>query len=74
MRRHNIKKLKPGSVVFWNDPDEGICSRPYTIKSIDFCWENNILTIEDTDGSVLECFPREIDDCGDHLLNRGNVE
>jgi hypothetical protein len=58
MRIAQVKKLHPGDEVFWNDPDEGTCSRIYKIRLIEV--NGNVVTIEDVDGSVLECFAREL--------------
>lgn len=52
MKPSEIKKLNVGDVVWWNDPDE-LCSRNYTVKRIKFA--HGFVTIEEPDGSVLEC-------------------
>jgi hypothetical protein len=58
MRRLDVKKLNPGDEVFWNDPDDGVCSRVYVISRI--CISGDIITITDVDGSDLECFAKEL--------------
>jgi hypothetical protein len=67
MTPSQIEKLKPGDRVFWNDPDEGACSREYKIKRIAFQLEpgeevcgDEIVSIEDEDGSFLECLACEL--------------
>lgn len=50
--------LLPGDEVFWNDPDEGICSGVYTIVSI--IQEGDICVIRNSEGSVVECFLNEL--------------
>lgn len=55
-----LKKLKPGDRVYWNDPDSGVCSRSYNIKFIEVTEESDIICIEDVDGSYLECYMREL--------------
>lgn len=63
MRITDIKKLRSGDEVYWNDPDksgaEFDCSRVYKIRSIEFV-PLNMVRIWDVDGSVLECFAREL--------------
>lgn len=53
---NHVKYLQPGDKVFWNDPDNGHCSREYTIGSI--CYQTaggNLVRITEDNGSVLEC-------------------
>lgn len=59
MRIETIKKLKPGDEVFWNDPDEGTCSRMLKIHSIKIV-PPNVVHIEEVDGSYVEVFAREL--------------
>ena len=58
MRIKDVRELNPGDEVFWNDPDDGDCSRMYTINRI--CISGDIITITDVDGSDLECFAKEL--------------
>jgi hypothetical protein len=58
MKIGEVKKLSTGDEVYWNDPDSGTCSRVYKIQSI--AVEGTIVVIQDVDGSVLECFSREL--------------
>jgi hypothetical protein len=51
-------KLHPNDEVFWNDPDNGLCSRHYLIAEIDI--QDGIVRITEKDGSYLECSPREL--------------
>jgi len=51
-------KLDSGFKVFWEDPDEGKCSRYYTISKIEI--KGTILCITDIDGSYIECFAHEL--------------
>lgn len=53
-----VKKLCPGDTVFWEDPDGGICSRHCTIQAIRIV--DDMIQIQDVDGSVLECFAHEL--------------
>jgi len=59
MKIAEARKLKPGDEVFWNDPDGGVCSRTYKVKSVEF--DGPYVTIEDVDGSVLDCYARELE-------------
>jgi hypothetical protein len=54
-----VKQLHPGDEVFWNDPDDGLASRVYKIRNIEFVPPNAVI-IEEDDGSVLECFAHEL--------------
>lgn len=60
MRIDQVKKLHQGDEVFWNDPDEGLCSRTLKIHSIELRFPN-VVKIEEVDGSVVECFARELE-------------
>ena len=51
-------KLAPGDEVYWNDPDDGVCSRFYIISKIEI--EGNVIKITAKDGNYLECFAREL--------------
>lgn len=55
----DTKKLQPGDEAYWNDPDDGACSRVYKIASIEH-FDDDVVRIVDVDGSVLECFVREL--------------
>lgn len=58
MNEEQFKKLTPGDKVFWEDPDDGICSKWITVKTIRF--ERDVASITGEDGSITECFPCEI--------------
>ena len=60
MKISDIKKLHKGDEVYWNDPDEGTCSRMLHILSIKFT-PPNVVYIEESDGSVVECYARELE-------------
>jgi hypothetical protein len=66
MTYKEVLKLQPGDEVYWNDPDDGVCSRYYRIQSIDVapnmgaCGRHTVVHIQDVDGSSLECFPHEL--------------
>lgn len=50
--------LKPGDKVYWNDPDDGLCSRELTIERIQFNCE--VVVITDTYGDVHNVFANEL--------------
>ncbi len=52
------QSLRAGDKVYWKDPDGGLCSRFYTIKTLEDC--GDFVRIEDVDGSGLECPVREL--------------
>jgi hypothetical protein len=52
------KKLGCGDEIYWEDPDDGICSRFITIQNISLAGE--AVCIKGKDGSYLECFPHEL--------------
>lgn len=54
----DAKKLRPGDQVFWNDPDEGACSRVLTIRAVEVC--GNVVCIMEPNGSEVECYAREL--------------
>jgi len=53
-----INNLRSGDEVYWNDPDNGICSRHMIIESIEIV--GNTVCITDTEGNYLECFKNEL--------------
>lgn len=56
--------LHDGSEVFWNNPDDGMCSRHIVIHKIEFHGAKGdpdcILRITGVDGDFVECFAREL--------------
>lgn len=58
MTTKDIKKLHSGDEVFWNDPDNGECSRFINIQKIKII--GDIVTIQDINGDTLECLPEEL--------------
>lgn len=74
LTNEELCNLIPGDIVHWTDPDGGSCSRNYTIDCIDV--REDMVTIEDEDGDVLECPPEELSHgChGDGCNSRGYDE
>lgn len=65
MSRRNFPwELHAGDEVFWNDPDEGACSRTLKISYITYHGEigdaDCIIQITERDGSLVECFAKEL--------------
>lgn len=58
MRLERARQLTPNDTVYWNDPDNGACSRRLAIAAIDIT--SNVACITEPDGSVVECFVREL--------------
>jgi len=52
-------KYHTGDEVFWNDPDNGICSKYIKILQIEYIGE--VVRIMDYDGNILECFLEELE-------------
>lgn len=59
MTAEEAKQLRPGDEVFWRDPDDGACSRHITIARIRI--NDDIATIVDHRGGVLDCFLSELE-------------
>lgn len=58
MTMRQVRKLHQGDEVFWEDPDEGTCSKTIVIKEISI--KGDIVSITGRDGADLECFAREL--------------
>lgn len=55
--------LNPGDEVYWNDPDEGVCSKHITIRTVEYhgqVGDDCIIQLTGVDGSDLECFAHEL--------------
>lgn len=52
-----MKDIKKGDVLFWNDPDDGICSCKVTVKKI---YEDSIVCEEESGGEV-RAYPNELE-------------
>lgn len=63
MTLDRVKKLKPGDTVHWDDPDEGICSGDFEIKSITI-HADELVQIVATNGDFLQCRPEELIEVG----------
>ena len=59
MTIQEVKQLHNGDEVFWNDPDEGKCSRHITIKHISI-WGDDVVKITGEHGYCLECYAHEL--------------
>ena len=56
-RCHFLDELGVGDEVYWNDPDENICSGVYKVKEI---ISKDVLLIENDAGSQVEVFTYEV--------------
>lgn len=59
MKIGDVKNLKPGDRVYWNDPDDGIRSGVKEIKTIKV-ERDRWITIETSTGATFECIPSEL--------------
>lgn len=59
MDLRDVRKLRSGDEVFWNDPDDGRASGYRTIAEIEIIGRS-VVSIVDVDGGHLECFPWEL--------------
>jgi hypothetical protein len=64
MTVEEAKTLRPGDEVYWNDPDEGVCSQLIIIQRCDvlaaYTGDDAILSITGQDGEELECLASEL--------------
>jgi hypothetical protein len=49
-----------GTQVWWDDPDDGLCSGPGVVMGWDAPGENPILKVRKDDGGEVECFAHEL--------------
>lgn len=54
----DVKNVRKGTVIFWEDPDEGACSSTIVVEKVWFLQPTQHLEIEDSNGRVL-CAPLE---------------
>lgn len=61
-----LSQLKVGSVVWWNDPDDGISTGAYTVSKVpdDASHDDCMFTIENAHESVAEVPGSELEDVG----------
>jgi hypothetical protein len=56
--------LRGGDEVYWNDPDDGQCSRFIVIRTVEYIGPkgdlDSIIRIVGADMDVLECFAGEL--------------
>ena len=60
MTLEEAKALRPGTRVFWDDPDDGICSKYLVIQLIEWPGDDDVVRITCENGSELECFAQEL--------------
>ena len=55
-----VKQLHNGDEVYWEDPDNGECSKHITIQTIVIGEVSGIISIYGKDGDYLQCFAHEL--------------
>lgn len=63
MTKDEVFNLIPNDEVYWNDPDDGACSRIYKIMEINvICQGDNdpVVKILDVSGDCIECYASEL--------------
>jgi hypothetical protein len=61
MTLEEICNLQPGDEVYWNDPDDGLCSDYYVISKVWVEDDGSWWRIMDADGRDIEGFPHELE-------------
>lgn len=59
MTQDEARRLGPGDEVFWNDPDDGACSRAVVIQTIEH--REDVVLIREPSGAVIEAFVWELE-------------
>lgn len=52
MTREEAESLRPGDRVWWDDPDNGACSREYVVESARVLPDDEVV-LTSSDGSTL---------------------
>lgn len=58
MSIEEVKKLREGDTVYWNDPDDGACSRMITVQTV--AVQLDTVFITGKDGYKLVCLAEEL--------------
>jgi len=58
MTNQEAKEIKPGDMVFWNDPDEETCSKLMTVKKIVIV--GDVIKLTAMNGDYLEGYAEEL--------------
>jgi hypothetical protein len=58
MKLKEVKQLHRGDEVYWNDPDNGLCSKVIQILTIRV--NGNVVQIIGMDAAYLECYAHEL--------------
>lgn len=53
----DMKDIKEGDMLFWNDPDDGICSCVVKVKRKD----DDTVYCEEVHGGEVEALPKELE-------------
>lgn len=60
MNIKDVLKLRKDDEVYWNDPDNGLCSKTLKILKIEVRKPLQTVIITDVNGDTLECFASEL--------------
>jgi hypothetical protein len=60
MDMQQVRGLQHGDQVYWNDPDNGICSRLLKVRSVKELGDEGAVRIIEIDGGEIECFAHEL--------------
>jgi hypothetical protein len=60
MNIKDVRKLRKDDEVYWNDPDNGLCSKTIKIATVEVRLPCYTVIITGDDGSYLECFASEL--------------
>jgi hypothetical protein len=61
MLLNEIKQLRAGDEVYWNDPDNDLCSRYLIVDSYEIFEDLGVVVITDIDGDVVSAFFGELE-------------
>lgn len=71
-----LSQLKEGSLVWWNDPDDGICSGAYAVTKVpeDASQDDCMFTIENEQASIAEVPGHELCELGPKVSAPASVQ
>jgi len=55
-----VTNLGPGDYIYWDDPEDDVCSRVYKVKRVRVDAHTGSVWIEDEDGSSNHCYLFEL--------------
>jgi len=57
-RMRKWKRSRIGRLVYWNDPDNGLCSAYYWVKGFT---DDDMYILENGEGSIVKCYDGEVE-------------